>query len=197
MRDYIDPIARLINEFSKLPSVGNKTAQRYALRILNMSDDQVANFVDAIIYVKKNVKFCQICGNFTDVDPCRICSTRDNSTICVVKEAKDVLAIEKLSTFAGVYHVLNGVLSPLDGIGPDQINLKSLLLRLGKGNVKEVILATNPDVEGEATAMYIARLVKPLGIKVTRLAQGVSIGSDLQYTDEVTLSRAIENRKEI
>jgi len=197
LRDYIDPIARLINEFSKLPSVGNKTAQRYALRILNMSDDQVANFVDAIIYVKKNVKFCQICGNFTDVDPCRICSTRDNSTICVVKEAKDVLAIEKLSTFAGVYHVLNGVLSPLDGIGPDQINLKSLLLRLGKGNVKEVILATNPDVEGEATAMYIARLVKPLGIKVTRLAQGVSIGSDLQYTDEVTLSRAIENRKEI
>ncbi|MDD3831150.1 MAG: recombination mediator RecR [Clostridia bacterium] len=197
MRDYIDPIARLINEFSKLPSVGNKTAQRYALRILNMSDDQVANFVDAIIYAKKNVKFCQICGNFTDVDPCRICSTRDNSTICVVKEAKDVLAIEKLSTFAGVYHVLNGVLSPLDGIGPDQINLKSLLLRLGKGNVKEVILATNPDVEGEATAMYIARLVKPLGIKVTRLAQGVSIGSDLQYTDEVTLSRAIENRKEI
>jgi recombination protein RecR len=197
LRDYIDPIKRLINEFSKLPSVGAKTAQRYALKILNMSERQVEDFAEAMLYAKRNVRFCEICGNFTDVSPCLICSHRSHEVICVVKEAKDVLAIEKTATFEGAYHVLNGVLSPMEGIGPDNLNIKPLLSRIAKGDVREIIVATNPDVEGEATAMYLARLIKPLNVKVTRLAQGIAIGSDLQYTDEVTLGKAIENRKEI
>ncbi len=197
MRDYVDPIKKLINEFTKLPSVGAKTAQRYALKILNMSDQQVQEFAEAMLYAKRNVKFCEICGNFTDISPCAICADRSHEVICVVKEAKDVLAIEKASSYEGVYHVLNGVLSPMEGIGPDRLNIKPLLSRISKGNVKEIIVATNPDVEGEATAMYLARLIKPLNVKVTRLAQGIAIGSDLQYTDEVTLGKAIENRKEM
>lgn len=196
MNDYIEPISRLINEFTKLPAVGAKTAQRYALKILNMPLEQVENFAKTMVDAKRNVKMCSICGNYTDVDPCHICATRDRSTICVVKEAKDVLAIEKTGDYRGVYHVLNGVLNPMEGVGPKDIRIKELVARLTP-EVKEVIIATNPDVEGEATAMYLARVIKPLSIKVTRPAQGIAIGSDLQYADEVTLSKALENRKEI
>lgn len=196
MDNYIEPIARLVNEFSKLPAVGSKTAQRYALRILNMTNEQVKDFVNAIVDAKAKVKFCSVCGNFTDVDPCQICATRDQTTICVVKEAKDVLTMEKIRDYKGVYHILGGVLNPMEGVGPNELRIKELLARLND-RVKEVIIATNPDVEGEATAMYLARIMKPLGVKVTRLAQGIAIGSDLQYADEVTLTRALENRKEL
>lgn len=196
MADFIDPIAKLVNHFRKLPSVGAKTAQRYALSILDMDEKDVADFANSLMYAKQNVKHCAICGNFTDSDPCHICATRVQEVICVVKEAKDVLAVEKAGAFSGVYHVLGGVLSPMNGVGPNQLNIKSLLTRINE-QVKEVIIATNPDVEGEATALYLAKLLKPLGVKVTRLAQGISIGSDLQYTDEVTLSQAIVNRKEL
>ncbi len=196
MEDYIDPIAKLINEFTKLPAVGNKTAQRYALKVLNMPIEQVENFAKVMVDAKRNVKLCSVCGNYTDVDPCKICSTRNKNVICVVKEAKDVLAMEKIRDYNGVYHVLNGVLSPMDGIGPKDLKIRELISRLTP-NVQEVIIATNPDVEGEATAMYLARIIKPLNIKVTRLAQGIAIGSDLQYADEVTLAKALENRKEI
>ncbi len=193
--DYIEPIARLINEFSKLPSVGQKTAQRYALRVLGMTDEQVRDFARAMLEAKSKVKVCSVCGNFTDVDPCEICSRRDRSTICVVKEAKDVLAMEKIRDYRGVYHVLGGVLNPIENVGVNDIRIKELMARLA--DVKEVIIATNPDVEGEATASYLARLIKPMGIKVTRLAQGIAIGSELQYADEVTLQKALENRREI
>ena len=193
--DYIEPIARLINEFSKLPSVGQKTAQRYALRVLGMTDEQVRDFARAMLEAKSKVKVCSVCGNFTDVDPCEICSRRDRSTICVVKEAKDVLAMEKIRAYRGVYHVLGGVLNPIENVGVNDIRIKELMARLA--DVKEVIIATNPDVEGEATASYLARLIKPMGIKVTRLAQGIAIGSELQYADEVTLQKALENRREI
>lgn len=195
MSDFVDPIAKLINHFRKLPAVGAKTAQRYALSILDMEEQEVAEFANALMYAKQNVKHCSVCGNFTDSDPCHICASRSGDIICVVKEAKDVLAIEKTSAFSGVYHVLGGVLSPMNGVGPNQLNIKSLLPRAGVA--KEVIIATNPDVEGEATALYLAKLLKTLGVKVTRLAQGIAIGSDLQYTDEVTLSQAISNRKEL
>ncbi|MEG1527933.1 MAG: recombination mediator RecR [Clostridia bacterium] len=196
MNDYIDPIAKLINQFTKLPSVGQKTAQRYALSVLKMNDADVAEFASTLLYAKQNVKYCSVCGNFTDIDPCHICSSRDNSTICVVCQARDVLLIEKTCAYRGVYHVLGGALNPMEGIGPNQLNIRNLLSRI-KASTKEIIIATNADVEGEATAMYLARLIKPLNVKVTRLAQGVAIGSDLQYTDEVTLGRALENRKEI
>lgn len=194
--DYIEPIARLINEFSRLPSVGQKTAQRYALKILGMTDEQVRNFAEAMLDAKARVKMCSVCGNFTDVDPCEICLKRDKSVICVVKEAKDVLAMEKIRDYKGVYHVLGGVLNPIENIGIGDIRIKELMARLS-GDIKEIIIATNPDVEGEATAAYLARLIKPMGIKVTRLAQGIAIGSELQYADEVTLSKALENRREI
>lgn len=193
---YIEPIEKLIRQFSLLPGVGSKTAQRYALRVLSLSDEQAQNFADAIVNAKRNVKVCSICGNYTDVDPCHLCSTRDNSTICVVQEAKDVLAVERLGEYKGVYHVLGGVLNPLKGVGRDDIRIAELFKRLS-GDVKEVILATDTSAEGEATATYIARFVKQMGVKVTRLAQGISIGSELQYADEVTLSRAFINRKEI
>lgn len=193
---YIEPIEKLIRQFSLLPGVGSKTAQRYALRVLSLSDEQAQNFADAIVNAKRNVKVCSICGNYTDVDPCHLCSTRDNSTICVVQEAKDVLAVERLGEYKGVYHVLGGVLNPLKGVGRDDIRIAELFKRL-TGDVKEVILATDTSAEGEATATYIARFVKQMGVKVTRLAQGISIGSELQYADEVTLSRAFINRKEI
>ncbi len=195
MKVYIEPIGRLINEFSKLPGVGAKTAQRFAYKIINMSEDEAKNFADAIINVKKNVHYCSICGNFSEGDVCDVCSTRQSDVICVVKEPKDVVAIEKLNEFNGVYHVLHGTISPLDGIGPNDINIKGLLSRINKGGVTEVIMATNPDVEGEATAMYISGLLKPLGIKVTRLAHGIPIGTDLEYADEVSLARAFVDRK--
>ena len=195
MKVYIEPIGRLINEFSKLPGVGAKTAQRFAYKIVNMSEDEAKNFAEAIINVKKNVHYCSICGNFSEGDVCDVCLTRQSDVICVVKEPKDVVAIEKLNEFNGVYHVLHGTISPLDGIGPNDINIKGLLSRINKGGVKEVIMATNPDVEGEATAMYISGLLKPLGIKVTRLAHGIPIGTDLEYADEVSLARAFVDRK--
>ncbi|HIW55753.1 MAG TPA: recombination mediator RecR [Firmicutes bacterium] len=197
MKDFIEPIARLIGAFQKLPGVGQKTAQRYALKVINMSESEVKDFADSLLYAKNNVKYCSVCGNYTDRDPCEICGTRDRSVVCVVKDPKDVMAIERIRDYNGVYHVLHGVLSPMEGVGPNDIRLKELVARVGTDNVKEVIVATNPDVEGEATAMYIARLLKPLGVKVSRIAQGISIGSDLEYADEVTLSKAIENRREL
>ena len=197
MKVYIEPIGKLINEFSKLPGVGAKTAQRFAYKVVNMTFEEAKTFADAIINVKKNVHYCTICGNFSEGDVCDICKTRSSNTICVVKEPKDVIAIEKLNEFNGVYHVLHGTISPLDGIGPNDINIKELLDRIAKGGVEEVIMATNPDVEGEATAMYISGLLKPMGIKVSRLAHGIPIGTDLEYADEISLARAFVDRKEL
>ena len=191
---FIEPIGKLINEFSKLPGVGKKTAQRYAYKIIDMSEADARAFADAIIGVKRKVKYCKVCGNFTEEETCGICLTRDQSVICVVKEPKDVAAIEKLREFKGVYHVLHGVIDPLSGIGPNDIRIRELLARLQEGNVKEVIVATNPDVSGDATAMYIAKLIKPFDIKVTRLAHGIPIGSEIEYTDDVTLARAFVER---
>ena len=191
---FIEPIGKLINEFSKLPGVGKKTAQRYAYKIIDMSESEARAFADAIIGVKRKVKYCKVCGNFTEEDTCGICRTRERTTICVVKEPKDVAAIEKLHEFKGVYHVLHGVIDPLSGVGPNDIRLKELLARLNDGEVKEVIVATNPDVSGDATAMYIAKLIKPFDIPVTRLAHGIPIGSEIEYTDEVTLARAFVER---
>lgn len=196
MGSYIEPIERLIRQFTKLPGVGAKTAQRYALTVLSMSEEEANTFAEAVVDAKRNVKVCSVCGNYTDTDPCHICKSRDNSVICVVQEAKDVIAIERLGEYRGVYHVLGGVLNPLKGVGRDELRLAELFSRLS-GDVKEVILATDTSAEGEATATYVARFVKQYGIKVTRLAQGISIGSELQYADEVTLSRAFVNRKEL
>ncbi len=181
---FIEPIGRLINEFSKLPGVGKKTAQRYAYKIIGMSEAEAKEFAESIIYCKRKVRYCKVCGNFTEEETCDICRRRQPSEICVVKEPKDVIAMEKLHEFKGVYHVLHGVISPMDGVGPNDIRIKELLARID-GNVKEVIMATNPDVEGEATAMYIAKLLKPLGVNVTRLAHGIPVGGELEYTDEV------------
>lgn len=196
MAGYIEPIEKLIRQFTKLPGVGAKTAQRYALTVLSMTEEEAKAFAAAVVEAKTNVKLCSVCGNYTDEDPCHICKTRDSSVICVVQEAKDVLAIERLGEYRGVYHVLGGVLNPLRGVGRDDIRLAQLFQRL-TGDVKEVILATDTSAEGEATATYIARYVKQYGVKVTRLAQGISVGSELQYADEVTLSRAFSNRKEV
>lgn len=196
MAGYIEPIEKLIRQFTKLPGVGAKTAQRYALTVLSMTEEETKAFAAAVVEAKTNVKVCSVCGNYTDEDPCHICKTRDGSVICVVQEAKDVLAIERLGEYRGVYHVLGGVLNPLRGVGRDDIRLAQLFQRL-TGDVKEVILATDTSAEGEATATYIARYVKQYGVKVTRLAQGISVGSELQYADEVTLSRAFSNRKEV
>ena len=193
---FIEPIGRLINEFSKLPGVGKKTAQRYAYKIIGMTDAEAKQFAESIVYCKQKVRYCKVCGNFTEEDVCDICKRRQSSIICVVKEPKDVIAMEKLHEFKGVYHVLHGVISPMDGVGPNDIRIKELLARID-GNVQEVIMATNPDVEGEATAMYIAKLLKPLGVNVTRLAHGIPVGGELEYTDEVTLSRALTERKQI
>lgn len=197
MGAYIEPIGRLINQFTKLPGVGSKTAQRYAYKIINMTEEEAVEFAESILRAKREVRYCSVCGNYTDKEICDICSTRDGSVICVVKEPKDVLAMEKSHEFKGVYHVLHGALSPMEGITPNDIRIKELLARIAKGGVKEVIMATNPDVEGEATAMYISGLLKPLGIKVTRLAHGIPVGSELEYADEITLSRALLDRKEM
>lgn len=194
---FIEPIGRLINEFSRLPGVGKKTAQRYAYKIVDMSETEARAFADAIINVKQKVRYCKICGNFTEGDVCEICKRRDPSVICVVKEPRDASAIEKLHEFKGVYHVLHGVIDPMDGVGPNDIRIRELLARIQEGNVKEVIIATNPDVSGDATAMYIARLVNPLGVKVTRLAHGIPVGSEIEFTDDVTLSRAFAERNAI
>ena len=197
MEVFIEPIGRLINEFSKLPGVGKKSAQRYAYKVINMTESEAQEFAAAILNVKKKVKYCKVCGNFTEEDECDICKQRDGRVICVVKEPKDVIALEKLHEYKGVYHVLHGVINPMEGVGPNDIRIRELLARIGAGGVDEVILATNPDVEGDATAMYIAKLVKPLGVKVTRLSRGIPIGSEIEYTDDVTLSRAFVERKEM
>ena len=194
---FIEPIGRLINEFSRLPGVGKKTAQRYAYKIVDMSETEARAFADAIINVKQKVRYCKICGNFTEGDVCEICKRRDPSVICVVKEPRDASAIEKLHEFKGVYHVLHGVIDPMEGVGPNDIRIRELLARIQEGNVKEVIIATNPDVSGDATAMYIARLFNPLGVKVTRLAHGIPVGSEIEFTDDVTLSRAFAERNAI
>ncbi|MBQ5926803.1 MAG: recombination protein RecR [Clostridia bacterium] len=194
---FIEPIGRLINEFSKLPGVGKKTAQRYAYKIVDMPEAEARAFAEAIIGVKKKVKYCKVCGNFTESETCEICRVRDKSVICVVKEPKDVAAIEKLREFKGVYHVLHGVIDPMEGVGPNDIRIRELLARIGEGQVKEVIIATNPDVSGDATAMYLARLINPLGVTVTRLSRGIPIGSEIEYTDDVTLTRAFVERNKI
>lgn len=195
--NQIEPIARMINEFSKLPSVGRKTAERYAYHIIKSSDEQAKNFADAVLNLKAKIKFCEVCGNYTEVSPCKVCRSREANVICVVREPKDAMAIEKTGNFKGQYHILHGTINPLAGVGPNDIRIKELLSRIGEGKTTEVIVATNPDVEGEATAMYIAKLIKPLGIKVTRIAQGISMGSDIEFADEVTLTKAISDRKEI
>ena len=194
---FIEPIGKLVNEFSKLPGVGKKTAQRYAYKIIDMPESEARAFADAILGVKRKVKYCKICGNFTEDEHCAICRTRDKSVICVVKEPKDVFAIEKLREFKGVYHVLHGVIDPLSGIGPNDIRIRELLARIQEGGVNEVIVATNPDVSGDATAMYIAKLIKPLDIPVTRLSRGIPVGSEIEYTDDVTLARAFVERNRL
>ncbi len=188
----LDSIAKLINKFSKLPGVGAKTAQRYAYSVIDMTDEEAEEFIQAVRDVKTNVKYCSECGAFSESGVCGICSSREKKIITVVAYPKDVAVIEKAAALRCVYHVLHGTLSPLEGRGPDDIRLKQLFKRLD--GVQEVILATNPDVEGEATAMYVAKMIKPFGIKVSRLAQGISMGSDIEYADEMTLSRALESR---
>ena len=197
MKVFIEPIARLINEFTKLPGVGAKTAQRYAYKVINMSEEEAHVFAEAIINAKTKVKYCSICGNYSEGDICEVCAERQSDVICVVKEPKDVIALEKVHEFQGVYHVLHGVINPLEGVGPNDIRIKELLDRISKGGVSEVIMATNPDVEGEATAMYIATLLKPLGVKVTRLAHGIAVGQELEYADVSSLSRAILDRRKM
>lgn len=196
---YSHEIAKLIEELSALPGIGAKSAQRLAFHILNMPQDHVDALASAIVSAKKNVKYCKCCFNLTDQEICPICSdtSRDHKTIMVVENTRDLVAYEKTGKYNGVYHVLHGLISPMDGIGPDQLTIKELLARIAKGDVSEVIMATNPTVEGEATAMYIAKLLKPLGVKVSRLAYGIPVGGNLEYADEVTLWRAMEGRSEL
>ena len=193
----IVPINKLSTQLSRLPGIGQKTAQRLAYHILGVPESQATELAEAILNARRNVHNCPICGTYTDVEPCAICSDeqRDGSTICVVCEARDVTAMEKTREYRGKYHVLHGVLSPMDGVGPNDIRINELLQRVKDGSVREVILATNPDVEGEATASYIARLLKPMGITCTRIAHGIPIGGNLEYTDEVTLAKALEGRR--
>jgi len=196
--NQIDSMERLVNEFSKLPSVGKKSAQRFAYHVLTMSEADVNGFAQALVEAKQKIHYCKVCANFTDKEVCDICAKpKKEPIICVVKEPKDVVALEKVKEFNGTYHVLHGVINPLEGKGPNDINIRSLLQRVSSENIQEVIVATNPDVEGEATAMYIANILKPLGIKVSRIAQGVSMGSELEYTDAVTLSKALSSRREM
>ncbi len=199
MSYYSPSIEKLIQSFEKLPSIGNKTAARLAFYILNASEEETNEFVSSIINAKKNLKYCSQCYNISDNDPCTICANpkRDHSQICVVEDVRDIIAMERTHEFKGVYHVLHGSISPMNGIGPEDIKIKELLSRLMDGQVKEIILATNPRVEGEATAMYLSKLIKPLGIKVTRIAHGIPVGGDLEYTDEITLTKALEGRREL
>ncbi len=194
-----EALARLVEQLSRLPTVGPKTAQRLALHILKMGEQEVRELAEAILEAKAKVRPCSVCFFLTDADPCAICTspTRDPSVLCVVEDSRDVLAIERAREFRGRYHVLQGAISPLDGVGPDDLRIRELLHRLRSGEVREVILATNPRVEGDATALYLARLIRPLGIKVTRLAHGLPVGGDLEYADEVTLAKALEGRREL
>ncbi len=196
---YYDSLARLIAQFQKLPGVGQKTAQRLAFFILKMPETEVQNFAAALVEARSKLLTCSRCGNMTDSDPCSICldPRRDGGSICVVQESKDILALERTNEYRGQYHVLQGAISPLDGIGPDQLNVKSLLARVRTSPPREVILATNPNVQGEATAMYLAQILKPLALKVTRIAHGLPVGGDLEYADEMTLARAMEGRQQV
>jgi len=196
---YPEPISKLIEGFMKLPGIGPKTAGRLAFFVLSMKEDDVLDLAKALVNAKRQLHYCSVCNNITDIDPCHICrdKRRDGSIICVVQEPKDVVAMEKTREFEGYYHVLHGAISPMDGIGPEDIRIPDLLKRLGDEQVKEVILATNPNIEGEATAMYISRLIKPFGIRVTRIAHGLPVGGDLEYADEVTLTKALEGRREL
>ncbi|MGN7388879.1 recombination mediator RecR [Sporosarcina sp. SAFN-015] len=196
---YPEPISKLIDSFMKLPGIGPKTAGRLAFFVLSMKEDTVLDFAKALVDAKRNLRFCSVCGHITDIDPCQICQdqSRNRSMICVVQDPKDVIAMEKMRDYNGLYHVLHGAISPMDGVGPEDINVPSLLTRLQDEEVEELILATNPTIEGEATAMYISRLVKPSGITTTRIAHGLPVGGDLEYADEVTLSKALEGRREL
>ena len=199
MEQYAIPIANLIEQLSKLPGIGRKTAQRLAFFILEMDDLDAEKLSKSITNAKEKIKLCSICCNLTDIDPCVMCQNtqRDKSIICVVEGAKDIIAMERSREYKGEYHVLHGVISPMDNIGPNDIRVKELLARLSDGTVGEIILATNPTVEGEATALYLSKLIKPLGVKVTRIAHGIPVGGDLEYFDDVTLSKAMENRREL
>lgn len=190
------PLTRLIEQFASLPGIGMKTAQRLAFHVLTLTEEEAKRFSDAILEAHQKIKNCDVCKNFTDKPVCDICSdeARDHSVVCVVEDPKDVAAFERTREYKGLYHVLHGLISPMDGIGPDQIYIKELLSRIGEGEIQEVILATNPTVEGEATAMYLSKLLKPLGVTVSRLAFGIPVGSNLEYADEVTLYKALENR---
>lgn len=196
---YPEPVSKLIEGFMKLPGIGQKTAGRLAFYVLNMKEDDVLDLAKALVNAKRQLHYCSVCNNITDLDPCHLCrdKRRDGSIICVVQEPKDVVAMERTREFEGYYHVLHGAISPMDGIGPEDIKIPDLLKRLSDEQVKEVILATNPNIEGEATAMYISRLIKPFGIRVTRIAHGLPVGGDLEYADEVTLTKALEGRREL
>jgi recombination protein RecR len=199
MSDYAESIEKLIDEFRKLPGIGSKSAQRLAYNILRRSREDAERLSRAILEVKEKIRYCSRCNNFADQDPCNYCNNaaRSNETICVVEEPNDILAVEKTREYHGQYHVLHGVLSPINGVGPEDLKLTNLLERLREGNVREIILATNPNVEGEATAIYLAKLLKPIGIKVSRIALGLPVGSDLEFADEVTMSKALEHRHEL
>ena len=199
MKCFVGPVARLVEEFAKLPGIGSKTAQRLAFYVLNAPPQVAHELASVLVQVRDAVKYCSHCGNLTDTDPCMVCSdnTRDESLICVVEHARDFIAIERTGKFRGTYHVLQGALAPMEGIGPEDLNIKSLLKRLQTEAVKEVILATNSTIEGDTTAMYLSRLLKPLGIKTTRLAHGLPVGADLEYTDEYTLIKALQGRIEM
>lgn len=199
MTYYPRPMGKLIGELTKLPGIGPRTGQRLAFYILGLNDAETKQLADSIIEAKKNIKYCSQCNNLTENDPCNLCSSseRNENLICVVESSKDVIAMEKTGEFKGLYHVLHGSISPMDGIGPDDIKIKNLLPRLKEGETEEVIIATDPNAEGDATAMYLAKLLKPLGLKVTRIAHGLPVGGDLEYADEVTLSKALEGRREM
>jgi recombination protein RecR len=199
MKQYPRSLNKLINELSKLPGIGGKTAQRLAFYILSLEDAEAEGLARSITEAKSSLHYCSVCGNITDMDPCYICSdkARREDIVCVVENPQDIIAMERIKEYTGKYHVLNGVISPMDGVGPDDINLKSLIKRLQGSEINEVIVATNPNIEGEATAMYIARLLKPSGIKVTRIAHGIPVGGDLEYADEITLLKAVEGRREL
>ena len=197
--DYPEPVARLIDELSKMPTVGPKTAQRLAFHILKLSPEEARALAEAILNVKEKMRYCSICFTITDIDPCATCSNpaRSDRVLCVVEDPRDVIALERTREFRGKYHVLHGAISPLDGIGPDELKIAELVARVRAGGAEEVIVATNPRVEGEATAIYLARLLKPLGVRVTRIAHGLPVGGDLEYADEVTLARALEGRRDL
>jgi len=199
MNYYSSSIAQLIEQFTKLPGIGRKTAQRLAFHVISMPNQDAHSLAEAIVTAKESVKYCKVCTNLTDQDTCNICSDkrRDPLTICVVEDPRDVVAMERTKEFKGYYHVLHGAISPLEGVGPEDIKIKELLSRLTNQPVDEIIIATNPNIEGEATAMYLSKLLKPMGIKVSRIAHGIPVGGDLEYADEVTLTKALEGRREI